>query len=169
MRRIIISLWIISGVLLLSASKANACGGTLTRVGDGPSFVRDFAKEHPAKVLIDARPNVAALQALAPQIQNYLKKVGHQSTTVNSEAELIDALKKEQYDVVLTDFTNVASIQSLPSHPVIVPLAYKLSKAEKVIAQKYSPRIENPENGDAYLEAIYKVMTSKARKLAAKI
>ena len=83
--------------------------------------------------------------------------------------KLNEALKAGQYDIVLTDLADAASIQSeiesSPSKPVLLPLAYKLTKAEAAAAQKqYKYLVKHPSSGDEYLEAIYEITKSKAQK-----
>ena len=164
MRRILILLSALSGIVLLSTSRANACGGTLTRVSDGPAFLRENAREHPSRVLIDATPESKALAALEPQLRPYLAKVGHQVTVVTTTEDLQRAMRQGQYDVVLTDIRLADSIRASGSTAVTVPLTYKLSKALKVTAKSYSVRVDNPEDADEYLLAIFKVMKLKTPK-----
>lgn len=175
MRRIILTLGICSGILLLSLTTADACGDKSLRIGRGARFQRTL---RPAAILVylpQRAPVVAAakapqLHSLTPQLQSMLKKVGHNPYAVEDAGQLSEALKSGQYDLVLTDLTVAAGLQkqieSSSSKPVVVPVGYKLTKAEAEAAKKqYQYIVKNPSSADEYLDAIEDAMRSKVRIL----
>jgi ABC-type amino acid transport substrate-binding protein len=87
---------------------------------------------------------------------------------VDSQAELDSALKAGQVDIVLADYENARILQnqiassSSKLKPRILPLAYKLSKADAKAAEKsFNPIIKDVKDSSAYFGAIYEI-TSKA-------
>jgi len=162
MRKTAIALCLISGSLLLGTSRTDGCGGALMSVGSGTRFSR--ASDFPARVLLDARPG-SQFASVAPRLAAYLAGKGHKATTLVSIDALNQAVDGGPYDIVLTDLINAASVRPKTPKIVVVPLTGKLPKAERsAVEQKYKYRIQNPKDGDEYLEVIYKVMTSASRK-----
>jgi hypothetical protein len=175
MRRTILTLGIITGIWLLSITTADTCGDKSLRIGRGARFQRTT---HPAAVLIYAPDMTAAetpkLQSLAPRLQSFLKGIGHKARTVRDADMLGEALTSGQYDVVLTDLAEAASLQkqidSLPSKPVVVPVASKETKAQVAAAKKqYTYVVKDPNSADQYLEGIEGAIRSRMRVLAKRI
>ena len=165
MGKLAAALLLILAAHVLSPTAIEACGGTLTRVGLSPRFVRDAAKKNPAKVGLYA-PRSGAFATFAPRLQSYLTEEGHKVRTITTEAALIEALKLGQIDAIVTDFPDALAIQSAASsHAPVVPIAYKLSKADKAKAKTYKHRVEDPNDGNEYMLALYNIMKVKDKKL----
>ena len=178
MRRIILALAISSGILSLSLMAADACGDKSLRIGRGARFQRTM---RPAAILVYLPPRspvtVAAkapqFQSMSPQLQSLLKKAGHKPYAVEDAGQLSEALKSGQYDLILTDLADAATLQkqieSSSSKPVVVPVGYKLTKAEAGAAKKqYQYLVKNPGSADEYLDAIDEAMKSKMVRLQRK-
>lgn len=169
MRRIIFALGLVAGMLLLSLTTADACGDKSLRIGRGVRFQHPTA--HPAAVLIYLPANPPAnTAARAPQLQKMLKGVGHKARTVQGADMLSAALNSGQYDIVLMDLAEVASLQqqidALSAKPVVVPVASKGTKAEISAAQKqYRYIVKHAGDAEEYLEAIENAMQSKVHGL----
>ena len=165
MRRITLTLAVLSGSLLFSLPLTNACGDKALRIGRGARFQRST---HPASILIyvpSGTPETAATQA--PRLQTFLKKAGHKPRIVQGTDGLSEALGSGQYDLVLTPLAEVASLQNQidasPSKPLVVPIAMKATRAEVAAARRqYRWLVRNPNDGDEYLEAIEVAMRSRA-------
>ncbi len=164
--RKLLSVLIVSTFTLSGIMDANACGDKTLRVGRGIRFHQMFASRHPSAILIYS-PAIPA--GKAPQLRDYLKKIGHKPYAVDDAAHLSEALKSGQYDLVLTDLADAANLQrevaSSNFRTVVVPVVYKRAKAEETAAAKqYKFIVKNPTSGDDFLAAVYQVMKSKANK-----
>jgi len=166
MRKLAAVIILLLATLSLRPIAVHACGGTLTRFGSGPRFLRYEAKKNPASVALYA-PGDGPFATFAPELQSYLAGEGHKVRTITTEAALNDALKLGQLDAIITDFPAAIGIHpSASSHASVVPIAYKLSKADKAKAKAYKYRIENPNDGYGYMDALYKIMMGKGSKLS---
>jgi hypothetical protein len=149
-------------------SGANACGDKLLRIGRNFRYHQRYVKKRPARMLIYTPAYSTTLPgAKAAQIQDYFQKVGHKPLAVDNIDKLTEALKSGQYDLILTDFADAATLQrqvaSTPSQTVVLPVLYKRSKSEETDAAKqYPAMIKNPTDAMDFLQAIYKVMKSRA-------
>ncbi len=163
MRRIIIALVLAAGTLLMSIAVADACGDKLLRIGRGARFQRSV---HPASILIYVS---AGAPLTAPsKVQSFLKRAGHKPRVVQGIDGFGGALSSGQYDLVLTDLSDVSSLQKQiqisSSKPSIVPIAIKASKAELTAAKKqYRCLVKNSDDGEEYLDAIEAAMRTRAR------
>ncbi len=152
MRRITIALLLAVGTLLMSIAVVDACGDKLLRIGRGARFQRSV---HPASILI----YVSA---------NFLKRAGHKPRVVQGMDGFGGALSSGQYDLVLTDLSDVPGLQKQidisSSKPSIVPIAIKATKAELTAAKRqYRCLVKNSDDGDEYLDAIEAAMRLRAR------
>lgn len=165
--RKLLSVLIVSTVMLSGVMDTNACGDKTLGVGRGIRFQRfqqSFAARHPSTVLIHT-PAIPA--AKAPQLKDYLIKIGHKPHIVEHFSDLGEALKSGQYDLVLIDLPDAGNLQrqieSFGSKAVVVPVVYNRTKAEKAAAaRQYKVVVKNPTNGDDFVAAVYEVMKSKA-------
>jgi len=169
MRRITIVFVIALGISLLSIAVADACGDKLLRIGRGARFQRSL---HPAVVLIYL-PSTAPAEAStkAPKLQAFLKKAGHKSSIVQGADRLSQALGQGQYDIILTDLSEIAGVQrqieGSASKPILVPMIFKGTKADVAAAKKhYRCVVKNPNDGDEYLDAIEEAMRLRMRAKA---
>lgn len=171
-RHFIENLGLAAGALLLGTTAAEACGDKTTKQNGGvrqQQKWRDFARTHPADVIIRIDPKFAALISIKPaEIQAKLKEYGHKPRVVDSQAELDSALKAGHYDIVLTDYENARILQnqigsSSTFKPRVLPMAYKLSKADAKAAEKsFNPIIKDAKDPGAYFGAIYEITSLKA-------
>jgi hypothetical protein len=105
------------------------------------------------------------------QMQPALIKAGHKIQTAEDPAGLDSALRSGKYDVVLADVAVADELgqrlQSATSHPVVLPVAYKVSKAEQSLAQKkFHCLLKGPGDTEHYLAAIDQAMEWKARAIS---
>ncbi len=163
MRRITIALALAVGTLLMSIAVVDACGDKLLRIGRGARFQRSV---HPASILIYV--SASTPMAATSKVQSFLKRSGHKPRVVQGIDGFGGALDSGQYDVVLTDLSDVPSLQkqieTSSSKPSIVPIAIKASKAEQAAAKKqYKCLVKDSDDGEEYLDAIDAAMKSRAR------
>ncbi|HEY1341200.1 MAG TPA: hypothetical protein VGF59_27005 [Bryobacteraceae bacterium] len=124
---------------------------------------------HPVAVLAVAQQGLPS-SALVRQIpsQPAVKKAGHRFQFIDDAAKLDEALKADKYDVVLAD-VSVADevsphVKSSPSHPVVLPVAYKSTKQEDTATQKkFHCLLKTPGDADQYFEAIDQALQWKSK------
>jgi hypothetical protein len=168
MRKLLLLLFTLSTLAPPSLTDANACGDKLLRIGRNFRFNQAIARMHPARMLIYAPANSTTLPgAAAAKIQDYFLKVGHKPLAVGNIDKLNEALKSGHYDLILTDFADAATLQrqvtASPSQPSVLPVLYKRSKSEVAAAARVYPvMVKEPRDASDFLQAIYKVMKSKA-------
>jgi CheY-like chemotaxis protein len=147
-------------------------GGIVWACGDKLMLVMGVRlaqiKNHPAAILVYpvSAPSAAVIRQIP--LQPALAKAGHKFQVADDPARLADALKNGRYDLVMADlgFADELAemVRSSPSHPVILPVAYNLPKAEQSAAQKrFHCLLKAPSDSDHYLEAIADAMEWKAK------
>lgn len=149
---------------------ADACGDKMMALGRGVRFRQAYKSAHPASILIYLRPGSRVQQADKKiLLQSTLASAGHRVRTAQDLARLAEALKLDNYDLVLTDSSDAAGLereaQASPSKPLIVPVLYKPSKAEDSSAHSRYPWVlKAPGNIGQLLVTIDSAMESKSRK-----
>ena len=151
---------------LLAAAIAWGCGDKLMLVmGARASQIKPV---HPALIL--AYPGQAASATLIRnlQLQSAMKKAGHRVHVVEDTTGLDVALKGGKYDLVVADVTNADEVSqhvvSAPSKPVLLPVAFRVSKEEQTAAQKkYHCLLKAPGSPENYLAAIDQAMDWKLK------
>jgi hypothetical protein len=167
-RKLLLPVLTIAIITTSGPTDADACGDKLLRIGRNFRSYQANVKKRPAKMLIYTPSNSATLPgAAAAKIQDYFQKVGHKPLAVDSIGKLNEALKSAHYDLVLTDIADAANLQRLvegsPSQTVVLPVLYRRSKVEEAAAaSQYPVLIKNPKDEGDFLQAIYKVMQSRA-------
>ena len=160
-----ISLLIFSTVTIAAITDANACGDKTLRVGHSIRYYQSFAARHPAAILIHT---AAIPSSNAPQLSNFLKEVGYKTQVVDEFAQLSEATKSGQYDIVLIGAAEAANLQqqagSSGSRTVIVPVVHKqTTKAQRTAVSGYKTIVKDPKYGEDFLIAVYKVYKAKEK------
>src|SRR5215831_1539114 len=114
-------------------------------------------------------PSSASVRQI--RLQPDVKKAGHRFQFVEDSAKLDDALKAEKYDIVVADVAVADQlsqrVQASPSHPVILPVSYKGTKAEdSATKKKYHCLLKAPGGADQYFDAIDQALQWKAKTVA---
>jgi hypothetical protein len=156
--------------LFLTTAVGWACGDKLMLVMR--IRLAQFKLGHPITILAYTQrdsPSSASVRQI--QLQPDVKKAGHRFQFVEDSAKLDDALKTEKYDVVVADVAVADQlsqrVQSSPSHPVMLPVSYKGTKAEDSATQKkYHCLLKTPGGADQYFDAIDQALRWKAKAFA---
>jgi hypothetical protein len=168
MRKLLLLVLSLSTIAPPGLTDAKACGDKLLRIGKNFRYNQRLAKKHPARMLIYTPPNSITLPgAAAAQIQDYFQKVGHKPLAVGNIDKINEALRSGQYDLILTDFADAATllrqVEGLPSRTVVLPVLYRRSKAEKAAAaRQYPVMVKDPRDDIDFLMAIDDVMKYRA-------
>jgi hypothetical protein len=155
------------GIALLSGTAGLACGDKLLAIGRGLRFQRAYAAHEANLVIYSARTQPGATLSSA-KLQTTLRRAVHKLAVVQGDSQLGEALKSANVDVVLVDFADLAGImpqlQLAPSHPVILPVLVKPSKADLAMAQKkYKFALKATADELEYLTAIDEAMKSRVK------
>ena len=165
MRKLLILL-----VVFLATATAWACGDKLMLV----MRVRlaQLKLGRPITILAYTQrdfPSSASVRQI--QLQPDVKKAGHRFQFVDESARLDDALKAEKYDIVVADVAVADQlsqrVQALPSHPVMLPVSYKGTRAEdSATRKKYHCLLKAPGGADQYFDAIDQALQWKAKTVS---
>jgi hypothetical protein len=145
----------------------DACGDKSLSAG-GIRMQRALAARYPASVVAYV-PGNSRLSAAKRELnlQETLHRVGHTYREVTSLAALQSSVTTGQFNIVVADFSDVADVQrnleASPSRVVVVPVAYKLTKAEALEAAKQCRFLINaPSRAAQYLKTIADAVASRS-------
>lgn len=128
-----------------ACSDAFACGDKFLRVGRSSRF-RAYASVHPSSILVYA-PRWT--QHGIAEFERMLKRGGHKPLIVTTAAAMSQAFAGAKYDVVITSYSDTPTVRKeidpLPSRPAVLPLVYKVTKAEAAEASATYRCLLNPE------------------------
>ena len=152
-------------VLTAFAPDLHACGDKSLSAG-GIRMQRALAARYPASILIYS-PSASRLPDATRELklQETLRQVGHTYREVTTFSELTASVGTGQFNIVLADFAEVSELQQkLEASPVvIVPVAYKLTKAETAEAAKQCRFvIKTPSRAAQYLSTIAEAVRSRS-------
>ena len=167
MKRTLVAVGVIVAGLMVFRAAVEACGDKSLSSG-GVRLERARAKQYPASILIVAQPD-SHMTAAARELKllHTLEQVGYTYREVTSWADAETALASGQFNVVMADLTYGSDLQqrfaSSPSRPVIVPVAYKMTKTETSLATKqYRFLVKAPSTSNQYLSTIADAVRSRS-------
>lgn len=176
MHRMPFALAIMLVLALQSPIPVDACGDKLLALGRGLRF-QSHHSPRPATVLLYLPAAARSGGALSdPRLELALTEAGHTVLTVSTRAELNEALKTGQHDVLLTDLGEAPDLQRIPtsgaSSPIVLPAVYLLAstnqqqvKADTARAAKeFSLVVQVPGRPGHYCAAVDKAMELKAKR-----
>ena len=115
---------------------------------------------HPLAILALAQHDLPSSDSIRQlQFQPAVKRAGHQFQLVEDAARMDQALKTGKYDLVIAD-VSVADevsrrVESVPYRPLVVPVAYKGTKAQDSATQKkFHCLLKAPSGSDEYFDAV---------------
>ncbi len=162
----------VCAVFLLTGTAAQPCGDKLLVLGRG---VRFQSGTQSASILLYVHSGSASSAALGDlKFQSALRDAGHKLQVVGSREELDGALKNGKYDIILTDTSDAAALetatQSAASKPVILPVVSNGTKAEAAADEKrFGCVLKVPGRTGHYLAAIDKAMELKSKRDRTKV
>jgi hypothetical protein len=151
----------------LTAAVAWACGDKLMLMMR--LRVAQLNLGHPIVVLAYSQRDLPS-SVFVRQIQSQpaVQKAGHRFQFIDDTARLDDALKANKYDLVLADLSVADQLNehanSSPFRPVVLPVAYKTTKAENSAAEKkFHCLLKAPGSSSDYFEAVDEALQWKAK------
>jgi hypothetical protein len=97
--------------LAFASAPAMACGEGAFNAGKGLAY-QGYLAPRPATVLVYANPDPTVNHADRDALYAGLTKAGHKLTVVKDAGELASALRERHYDVVITAFDAVDTVQA---------------------------------------------------------
>lgn len=144
-----------------------ACGDKSLSAG-GIRMQRALAARYPASIIIYA-PTASRLPGATRELklQETLRQVGHTYREVTTWPELQASVDSGGFNIVLADVADLPELQqkleSSSSRVVVVPVAYKLTKAENAEAAKQCRFvIKAPGRAAQYLATIAEAVRSRS-------
>ena len=135
----------ITTVVASAYTDVSACGDKFLRVGRSARF-RRYASVHPSAILLyGPRWTGTGIK----DFETMLKRAGHRPVTVMNEAALSEALATAKYEVVISDFTHVATtreaVRAIGSTAALLPVVYRPTKNEEAEARATYRVLLRPE------------------------
>ncbi|HUE85120.1 MAG TPA: hypothetical protein VMO26_03510 [Vicinamibacterales bacterium] len=167
MKRILASVGLLAATVLMLGPDLQACGDKSLSAG-GIRMQRAMAARNPASVLMYA-PAASRLNEATQKLklQRTLLQFGHKYREVVSWAEFQDSIASGQYNLVLADVADLVEVQqkleSASSSAIVVPVAYKLTKAEiKELEKQCRFLIKAPSRQLQYLNVIHTALEARS-------
>lgn len=166
MKRILASVGLLAATVLMVGPDLLACGDKSLSAG-GIRMQRALAARNPASVLVYAPASSRLTGATSElKLQRTLLQFGHKYREVASWAEFQDSVASRQYNLVLADVADLVEVQqrleSASSSAIVVPVAYKLTKAEiKELEKQCRFLIKAPSKQLQYLHIIHTALEAR--------
>ncbi len=124
---------------------------------------------HPADILAYPGNSRSASLIRSFESQPAFKKAGFRFRVVEDTQALDSALKTGKFDLVVADVSDAnglsEEVSSAASKPVLLPVAFDVSKQEQSAAQKkYHCLLKAPGNIENYLDAVDHAMELKLKE-----
>jgi hypothetical protein len=158
------------GLFFLTTAAALACGDKLMLVMR--LRLAQLRLGHPLAVLAYAQRDLPSSNSIRQlPFQAAVKRAGHQFQVVEDAARIDQALNTGKYDLVIADVTIADEmsrrLESVPYHPLVVPVAYKRDKAQDSATQKrFHCLLRAPNGSDEYFDAVDQALQWKAKAAA---
>ena len=172
MRRIVLILLLVPLVLSIGVKPVGACGDKLLVLGRGVRFQSDNPVQ-PASILLYLHKGSPSFEVLNdPRLQSILREAGHKLQPAVNLQELESALKTGKYDIVLADYSDASSLETIvaaaPSKPVLLPFVFKGAKTAKVetasAEKQYRCVLTAPNRVGHYLATVDKAMDLRLKR-----
>ena len=144
----------VAAVMLAAGPELDACGDKSLSAG-GIRMQRAMAARYPASVLayIPSNSSVSAA-AVELKLPETLRQVGHKYHEVASLSELRASVETGRFNIIVADLGDVADLErnlgSSSASVALVPVAYKLTKAETREAAKQRRFLINASGKEVY-------------------
>ena len=162
-------------VLLIGITSANlllACGDKFLNSGRGTRYQKAPIKREPHAILIWANPASELPRGLASvPVDETLRKVGYQPTTVTTAAEFDSALNRGGWDLVIVGVADAQAVSKRlqDNAPTLLPVALNPSDSQmKQAKMEYEVVLRAPAKRESFLSAVDEALTHRAKKSAGK-
>lgn len=123
--------WVLVLTSAAIAPNALGCGDKFVAFGQGIRLQRIYASAHPGAILVYLTPeSPLALSANRDRLVNLLRLAGHRPQVVSTRDELRGAAATGEFDIVLTQPSEVASVRDAVKSATIVQLLWEPTREE---------------------------------------
>ena len=161
-------------VLLIGVSTTSvflACGDKFLVATRGTRYQKAPVKREPHAILIWSNPASELAKGLAGvPVDDTLRKVGYQPTTVTSAAAFDTALNRGGWDLVIFGLDDASSVAKRLSGdaPVLLPVAHNATDSQmKQARMEYAVVLKGPAKKDSFLTAVDQALARRTKKSAA--
>jgi hypothetical protein len=139
--------------------RLSACGDKYLNIGLGTHYHRSAAERRVAAVLMYATPGTELARLLtAMSVEAAMNKDGYRPVIAASASELDAALKSREWDVIVVDGRDTATVaqrMQKPSAPHLVPVLTRPTKDELKQAEKtYDTVLNTPTKTRAFVDVV---------------
>jgi hypothetical protein len=142
MKRVLLVLGVVVCVGVVGTGPAGACGDKLVDISQGVKFQRALGLE-PAAILLYV--NAEAPKRSVKRLRSSLTRVGHSVVLVDDWELAIEALEGEEYNVVIAELSELATMELMvtggTSPPLLLPFVFEGTDAELEEARKDYPYV----------------------------
>ncbi len=179
MRRILVSVVMVSAALIQNPAPLDACGFKLLPLGRG---IRYQSRHTPraASVLLYLPTTGSGRSLTDPNVESALREAGHAVRAVTTKGDLENALRSGDYDVILANVTDAPDLEVaqavVEGRAVVLPALYLVAPsgrqpagqqtdADRAKARKdFSVVVEIPSRPGHYCTAVDKAMELKLKR-----
>ena len=159
LRTVLVTMLGAAALAAAGGDRAIACGDKYLNLGLGTHYHRSMAERRSAAVLMYANLDTELARIVTTlTVEPAMKKAGYQPVLVASSAELDATLRTRNWDVIVVDGRDAASvIPRLPkgTRPHVVPVLSKPTKDELKLAQRaYETVITNPSRSTVFVDVV---------------
>ncbi len=154
--------------LALTSTTALGCGEGAFNAGKGLTY-QGYLAPRPATVLVYASPDPTASDADRTALYAGLTKAGHKLTMVKDAAELSSALRERHYDIVITAFGAVDTVQAATADagnaagkPALLPVVARSDRDSPQLRGHFDAFLVDGASLGQYLKMISKAMPANA-------
>ena len=160
-------------MLLLGFTSTNvtlACGDKFLNSSRGTRYQKAPIKREPYAILIWANPASELVQALRDaRVDETLRKVGYQPTTVASATEFDSALNRGEWDLVIVGIADARPVSQRlqSSSPIVLPVALNPTDSQMKQAKVlYRVVLKGPAKRASFLNAVDQALAYTSKKSA---
>jgi hypothetical protein len=160
--------------LLLVVTQVMGCGDKVLALGRAVRL--RYVSTHSASILLYLRSGSPTAAAISSDValQSALKNSSQVFKIVNDTSELDQTLNRGKYDLVIADATDAPVIeqqlQAASSHTVVVPVVYRMTKAEaSELVKHFHVVLKAPSKMDSYFLALDEAMEMKVKRDQSKV
>ena len=154
--------------LVFASTPALACGEGAFNSGKGLAY-QGYLAPRPATVLVYASPDPTATDAEREALYAGLTKAGHKLTVVKDATALADALRERHYDVVITAFDAVDTVQTASADvgnaagkTALLPVVARSDRDSPQLRGHFNAFVVDGASLGQYLKMIGKVLPANA-------
>ncbi len=145
MRRHLGVLMVTIVMMASAAADLTACGDKFLRVGRSSRF-RAYASVHPSAILVYApRWTKHGID----DMEQILKRAGHRPVTVTTHDAMVKAVTDTKYELVIAMYPDAPTVkrelESVPAKPAVLPIIFKVTKAQAADAAATYACLLKPE------------------------